>query len=743
MNILEQMRKRSITEIEYIIIARDHGVWMRILPPNEFNNHVIDFIKSCPKDILQLKSGLGFYELCERTAHHNGYNVSVIYDKNLKNNLSMFTGSKRLRLFFIDAASPLLSTLIVALQSIHVNSHFYLIYNDKKNSTYDLNNTVSEPIDFFRSIIENHAMIFDGTLYNKTTLTPNVGIVYESLLNFHYFIPTRNNYFTTNAMFGNFATQPSHYEEINLENLLQEESETAVKNMHSWDRQSIFIEQLNKMDYLMNAGLTGKAFHLVNGTEAVYSPLFLIAPFSNPDLEKLIPPDARSDKRIQQIVSELDAEQSENYVGFSALGKKDKAAGMRSMKFSSYIVKYLDDVTFLHASNTFSPVVRLPLQGKSIYRELSFFRTSAFSRLNVLKNQLKLEKTMSKFSKIYVQKNISPKLQKQITGRNSQVVLVSDLPLEWLVFDSVPFAFSHDICRLPVNEYNSLMANFVLNTQFAFNIPLDITKKTLVITGSNEPSFQVWYHACRDLSKEKGFVAVHCDSIKNVEEAIKKHKPELLIFDCHGGYDETLHSTFLWIGKEKLTGEIIARKFITAPLVFLSACGTAPVYGTINTIANAFLGTGCLSVTATYLPVEINSSSILYIRLLSKLTTAAENGLHKNWLEFVSHVIRSSFLTYRFRQAIDKAGKDLENKLLDYSAEVIRSSLNFDKRAEIFKNIDNKIKVIGGIEAAIDTNYIPEYLFYTNIGRSDLIYFSSYLDKFQKKNKIDENEYVF
>jgi hypothetical protein len=103
------------------------------------------------------------------------------------------------------------------------------------------------------------------------------------------------------------------------------------------------------------------------------------------------------------------------------------------------------------------------------------------------------------------------------------------------------------------------------------------------------------------------------------------------------------------LGNEILTADTIVKHVIHAPLVFLSACNTAPTYGTINSIANAFFETGSLTVTTTYLPINVNSGSVLYLRLLNNLQMVARDGIHQNWLAFLSHLIRTSIISDTFQ----------------------------------------------------------------------------------------------
>lgn len=72
----------------------------------------------------------------------------------------------------------------------------------------------------------------------------------------------------------------------------------------------------------------------------------------------------------------------------------------------------------------------------------------------------------------------------------------------------------------------------------------------------------------------------------------------LLIFDTHGGYDAGSHETFVQIGEDYLSPDEVMRHHISAPLIFMSACTTAPLYNLTKTIVNSFIAAGALAVTA-------------------------------------------------------------------------------------------------------------------------------------------------
>lgn len=57
-----------------------------------------------------------------------------------------------------------------------------------------------------------------------------------------------------------------------------------------------------------------------------------------------------------------------------------------------------------------------------------------------------------------------------------QMVVISDLPIEWLMIDGVPLGFKNDVCRLPENPGATVMTQFAVNSQVFFSIPSEILK---------------------------------------------------------------------------------------------------------------------------------------------------------------------------------------------------------------------------------------------------------------------------
>ncbi|MHC5355045.1 CHAT domain-containing protein [Myroides sp. LJL115] len=362
---------------------------------------------------------------------------------------------------------------------------------------------------------------------------------------------------------------------------------------------------------------------------------------------------------------------------------------------------------------TYSPVIRLPQIGKSINLELSHLERVTPKKQSTISNIEKFGKKLRKLT-------LDNTYENYIQNRNGQIFVISDLPLEWLYLDKHPLCFTHDICRLPEFNLNSIVNNAIHLQRNLYQIPEDIINKTLVVhcASKDDALMNKMFSLIDDYKEKLGFISVKCSTIIEISEAIKKHKPELLIFDCHGASDRNELSSYLIIDKEKkefLTGENIVKYGISAPLVFLSACETFPNYGYVKLLSDAFMETGAYCITTTFLSIKIIDAATVIIRLLNNLHQLKSNSYHLNWLNFLSHILRSS-LVY---ETINKSRKYLKEEITnDEITRIVTKLMRFEDRIEAFHDLN--ILIQEKSEKKITFNQLDnEWLSYSIIGRAD------------------------
>ena len=169
-------------------------------------------------------------------------------------------------------------------------------------------------------------------------------------------------------------------------------------------------------------------------------------------------------------------------------------------------------------------------------------------------------------------------------------------------------------------------------------------------------------------------------------------------------------------------GDDVIKSDIHPRLVFLSACNTFTTYNTISTIANAFFQVGAAAVTTSYMPLLIEPATTLYTRLLNNLNIAASQNIHRNWLAFMSHLMRTSYIQAPIYKAVKKNIKiDI-----DTLTHLTKESMFFRRRTEIYKNLNTNMFTKG--LGADYQKIIPHYLMYSTLGRADLIRFEASLN---------------
>jgi len=715
------------SSIYYVLVMDEQPKTRSFIPPVEFQNEILRFLSYLPKDIMQISDSLTFYELIQCNALDDPYRFHIKYSLNLEEYLK-FMPVNRPYLFFVDMQSVHQHKVIELLKKHHTDLRFYYCFADKKSVPNILPNQIDGPGRFMQYLYEKQEALFSLMGVPYQPLAPETAIGWPNFYEFPDFVPAQVNYRIANSITGNYYYGEAKDEKAITEDQILAHSQAsgdAQKDPHGFARQLLIIEQADKIDFFAETCFDEKLITQVNEIDPFLVPLILVVPFQNPDMKDLLSEGIRSE--YKEHLSELDFEQTENYIHLAKPPKNVKAflAGSNLIGIKT---QYMDDVAFLHSSFNSSPVIRLPGQGKTMYRSLSFFHSDAAGRLIAPGNRNKTLKTIQSFGQQLRRRTLSQELTEKIREENRQLVAISDLPVEWMDIDGIPLAFTHDVCRLPETALHGLMANFVSHEQWQYWVPQDILKKTLVVFGSDEPAFRKWYPVVQMTGEKHGVVMKECFSIDALRQAIAEVKPDLLIIDSHGGFDKADKTSVLYFGKERLTGDLVVKLGISAPLVFLSACSTAPTYGTIDTIANAFFEVGALSVTTTYLPIGVDSGSVLYIRMLNNLATASISPMHQNWLAFVSHLLRTSAVGAAYRHYYGKHPDDPlgapQAQADDYT--YLQS---FYHRRKIYQ------KLTGGTGPNLAAA-IPEYLFYSILGRADLIKFEIWIDKFREANPV-------
>ncbi|TDO97105.1 CHAT domain-containing protein [Flavobacterium sp. 245] len=716
------MRIRNIerTNILYIVLIDEYEMELPFVPPANVNFKSLDFLKFLPKNLYQLYDPI-FYAVSEvNYLNYNPYTVAFYKRSDRELVIKLLEETRQVAVVLIEenrAEDQQLKEIVKELGSKFV--YFLNLDHDKDFSgtscIFDLLSELTQDEEIYKhfNIIHEEPRLYLSTVYQENELKYHTN-----------FLPTKTNFLTYNNYLGNFGS-PDEVTDKQLTNIRIK----AAKERDSFNRLNLFIDQSKEFDKLFSKL---KLFENFEQQRGQLNPIFFCLPFHNPDVADFYTD--KSSPIFGKIMEALQVEQSSNYViTVNDIEENQVFYGTGGKLLQERLI-FLDSTCFLLASFNLMPYIRLPIKGKSLYSDLSFISPKHFDKFTILKEKLKISDTLGKIGDSISESVLSDEFRTYLAGRNSQIISVTDLPFEWLRIDNIPLSFTHDITRIPETSFNNQIISFAVNSMMDFKISENIISKTLVVLGTDDDEFIKWHSILYEMSEKHNFIVVTCASNDEFLEVLRKHNPDFLIIDTHGGVNKETKETFLHMGSDDLTYEFITANNIVVPLVFLSACGTAPIYGTFNSIANAFLQCGSRSVTSTYLPVEADNATMAYLAILNNLDKVAREGRFKNWLEYICYSNRSTFLHRIYGPILLDEQIDKETKKEYFK--LAQDILVFSRRKHVFKAAERLLKSLPTRKANILKPKAYEFLYYTNIGRGDLVLFKKHVEDFEKSNNV-------
>jgi CHAT domain len=480
--------------------------------------------------------------------------------------------------------------------------------------------------------------------------------------------------------------------------------------------------------------------------------VILAYPFFNPDYKQ------QSKKSLHKTNDNIDAKKIFQYLRFieqdtntynyivnlesqasETLDKVLNQALISAITVKQNYALYLDFIGYLHSTFELSPYIRVPIRGASLNKYVSRLSPAQY-RSN--RDERALIKNIAEIGKA-LHTNLPPEIVSFLDRHSDSIFTISDLPIEWLLIRDVPLAFLCDVCRVPETISTSLFSQFNINCRQSFQIQENILERTLVVCGALPEDLifktyqqQTFLHKANNLS----YKTAHIQSKKDFFDIVNKVRPNVLIIDSHGNFDNQSEGSYIRLGNEKLMGKDIVEHLPQIPLVILSCCWGAPIYGNSNTIAQAFFEKGSFSVLSTFIPISIRKGFLLYFRLLNNLSYAAEHGIHESWSNFISHNIRTSYFDDLLDMVFNKFGTNVldEDKYKKLRSKWGAKSMYRDARHAAYQevrevileciNSHSKLKVERLLK---NSNPIPEFMLYTHLGRGDLIKFDSWIIKNQ------------
>ncbi|MDT3402293.1 hypothetical protein [Mucilaginibacter terrae] len=520
-------------------------------------------------------------------------------------------------------------------------------------------------------------------------------------------------------------TEYVHFRPIvsNVLNIFRADNILNIETHYNWEdaplenRQKLLLTSLRDLDDI----------HLAWGEELGISSfrslptLIMIFPFHNPLFREAVSQDKR-----QLFTKVLLAEQTKDYQHHVRLDEGDdpEAVKAASRALSSVQSDVFDGIAYLHASFQFSPVLRFPIQSSELNKELSLLSMGKSKGLRRSANRYKLILRLgSKFHNVFLE----PDLEAYISERNGQILVVSDLPIEWMLIKGVPLGFLGDVCRIQDSNVQGFLLNYSIASKIRFQLGEKAVEKALVLFSSNETDkddFEKSIALVEFYGKELHFNIGHAGSIQEVKSLIEKYKPQILIFDCHCEFDKETLRCYLQIGDDRMYSNDIVKYGIAAPIVYLCCCNTNPNYDNLDKLHDAFVAAGAITVTGTFLPLDMERGTFVYVRMLSLLRSKQERLASGNWLHFVSFCIRTSLIWEARGKCWVKFNRALTDEEEAVFIRLLEKLHSFEHRAEVFNTFVNEgLRISDELILKLeDTNL--EFMYYSHYGRPDLIKFT-------------------
>lgn len=713
-----KIRNISQSSIQYIVIQSDFSTKDPIRFSADKKNNIFHYLQRFPRDFIQFDNQQRYFAISENhTLLNPALSILIFEEKGFKSGINPIIGyskildlDHRVVIYIVDVNCKNKDDIIASIKSTKQRCFYFCFFGEPivppkfsldKDHYFE---SLEHLLVFFKRDFLGIKEMFAQKSPDYRNLTFNLDENENtfSILDFNPLIP---NFLTLMQTLNKFWKVK--YPE-NRENIPAERSRALYKIITEIDRVHKDLRQEKKAPILI----------------ATF-------PFFNPAIKSYLK-NKESEQLHKLFRGFYGMEQNLEYrhEGETKTDDADNEQKIAKIVLEELVkpkLLFLDAIAYLQSSFTFSPVFRAPLIGDSIYRELSMFNpaNANFQTQSALRN---IFKSLVKLGEKLSNHTLPNELKNYIKEREGQVLVISDLPIEWLTIDSVPLCFSHDICRIPEANYQGILNNYSANNRLNLVVTDDVLSKTLIILSADaknnvDHEFNNSYKMITDNAKKLGYKHVYCNSIKDVAMAVRKYQPTLLVFDCHGNIDVNSKETFLTIGNQRLTGREISKHKISAPIVFLSCCNTSPNYGYVNQIHDAFFEVGAITVTGTFLPISIKRATAYYIRILYLLQQEHTKRFYDNWLSFISNSIRTSLIHDVIIKASDKLGRSLKEDEIIVLSELTNEIQMFSKRREVFlKLISAGIDIGENLNIKIqDTDC--EFLMYTHYGRPDLITF--------------------
>lgn len=685
-----------------------------VLPPSFMKHALLQNLISLPHNVYHYLEGCDYLQRILWSGGQTALHVDFIFNDSIMEPSFQASLSNGLNVFLICSENDNdLIEMNISLSRVCPKNCLFWIEEDKRG-VFLMPNVITSGEEFW-----DYLFGYSEPLVASVDAPLCVPLCAGSLA-FPYFKPANITFFTLSSALGNWGVGTRINEQVEKAHIAENTCE-ALGNMQGWTRQEKCVDIIGQLYSLCHEGYKTSPTTVPGFSDQNYPPLLIAAPYTTKDVREIFKLMSREVAELKAVDKVVELEQTPNYcydVNSAEIGIGFEMMNRFINMFHANRLDFMDIAAGLHCSFRFSPYLRLPLVCKSVNAELSYVSAKNNSKLAYSKDPLAYNNAIHKIGAILEDKLLASKTKKMLERMPAQVVAITDLPIEWMEVNGVPLGFSHDVCRIPETPASGLLTHYVISRfSTQYKIPPDILSKTLLVYGCREDNFKKWQDTADIAAQALGAKSVVCQNLDEFEAAVKMHKPELMIIDTHGSTNLQTHQSYIMMGKDKVYPKDIAERGIYARMIFISACNTAPCYNDVNTVGNGFLEAGASAVTSSYLPLDVDESSILYIRIMNQLNIAAREGIHRNWLAFISHILRTSFILTPIVTSSNE-GKAIDPML---TGKLSTISMVFENRTDLYIKLRNGEEVEG-----LKYDYskaVPHYLMYTTIGRADLIEF--------------------
>lgn len=346
--------------------------------------------------------------------------------------------------------------------------------------------------------------------------------------------------------------------------------------------------------------------------------------------------------------------------------------------------------------------------------------------------------------------NETNNLERIISSHAKNLILVSDLPTEWVQIRGVPLYLAKNMSRIPITPGDNLVS-FIQRSQNEFNIcSSNLRIKVINALNENDVLFEYGEKLYEILDYRLGnnveIKYYHAKTKDQYLSILNSDPSTILIHFGHGTYNRWNSSNKDYEGK--MVGGLLINSCVIddntvysydletigsfPPITILGACTTEVSQGPIINVANTILSNGGLSVIGTLASVNGDYTAEFIFELINKLIVELKNKESKKfetWADIIYSVRIKKYIeepaycmAYDYKKGKLKL-KVKESKIVERFFEYCSSKNillidSITNRNEIYSELlrdDNELNE--AFKNLLNSNSITPYSsFYTSLG---------------------------